>query len=137
VKVDKPFMQVKEFIELYPEQFNMSKWAWQTECGTTFCIAGFVLYKAGYPLCEFIEGGQENRGRWITQDRFIATMRESGYPNLNEDLVTTIIHMDEETAKMYVEAMAFYEETGKLKDPPLPFHSTVCYPCPYEAFGVK
>lgn len=43
-------IQVRDAIELDPTGHDQERWATQTECGTTMCIAGWACVKAGYTL---------------------------------------------------------------------------------------
>lgn len=135
MRVNKPFTKLKRFIDKNPMRFDMGAWAKETDCGTSFCIAGFVLFTAGVPLEKYVYGNLHGMCRHEIKQKFYEIMRHSGYPDLNEDLVNEIIHLDDATAKHYVDTLAEYEKSGRKID--FHFQYTRQYPSPFVAFGIK
>lgn len=47
-------MQVCDRIAKHPEGFDMDYWGHKTECGTTFCIAGWALVLSGQQPARYL-----------------------------------------------------------------------------------
>lgn len=48
-----------EWIEANPKLHNQGAWARQTTCGTAMCLAGTVVYQAGYRFIFEYSGGAD------------------------------------------------------------------------------